>query len=337
MLRGKIKGVLKFLLFLSFGIAIFWLVYRKQNPEKLWAAFKDVDFFWLGMTIVVMLISHLSRSVRWMMLVEPLGKKVSFWNAISATFLGYFANMALPRFGEVTRCAVLGKYEQVPMTKLLGTVVVERAIDMLMFLLCLCLAVVLQLEVFTHLGERYLATTEHAEESSYTWFYIIVIIFVLIALSVYFLRSYIRKMKFYMTIKKLVENIIEGFQTIWKLKSFYQFLFHTLLIWLCYYLMMYFGFKVFEFSSKLSAVVALSIFVLGSLGMILPAPGGIGSFHFFVISGLVLYMPTEPDVKEKAAAFALLIHGVQTLFIMISGVVSLILLPIINSKKRVKS
>ncbi len=337
MLKGKLKDIAKFLLFLSFGIGVFWYVYSKQDPEKMWSAFKGVDFFWLIITVLVMLISHLSRSIRWIMLIEPLGKKVSFWNATLSTFLGYFANMALPRLGEVTRCAVLGKYEKLPTSKLLGTVIVERAIDVIMFLLCLLLAVGLQFEVFTHLQKRYLADSAEnatATTSSQTWIYISVgLLFV--GIFIYFKFShYIQETKIYITLKNLLQNIREGLKTIRKLNNFYAFVLHTFVIWGCYYLMMFFGFRVFEFSNELSGIVALSIFVLGSLGMILPAPGGIGSFHFFVITGLVLYMPTEPNIDAKAAAFALLIHGVQTLFIMISGVISLILLPILNSKRK---
>ncbi|PVX52267.1 hypothetical protein C7377_0576 [Balneicella halophila] len=334
MFQGKFKEVVKFILFLSFGVGIFWLVYRKQDPEKLWGAFKDVNLFWLAMTVIVMLISHVSRSIRWMMLVEPLGKKVSFWNATFSTFLGYFANMALPRMGEVMRCAVLGKYEDIPTSKLLGTVVVERAIDVVLFLLCLILAIALQFDVFTHLGSEYLTKSNNEEETSYLWVYITVGVVAVLLLLYFIFRRKIHKTKIYCSVKKFLKNIIKGFRTIWQLKSFNAFLFHSLLIWVCYYLMMYFGFQVFEFTSELSGVVALSIFVLGSLGMILPAPGGIGAFHFFVISGLVLYLPAESNINEKAAAFALLIHGVQTLFIIISGVVSLVLLPIINTKKK---
>ncbi len=336
MLRKKITEVLKFILFLSFGVGIFWFVYRKQNPEKLWGAFENVDFLWLGMTILVMLISHISRSIRWMMLIEPLGKKVSFWNATLATFLGYFANMALPRLGEVTRCAVLGKYEKIPTSKLLGTVVVERAIDVIMFLFCLLLAISLQFDAFSHLKERYFAQTTQTEDSSYLWLYISIAIFVICVIIYSRFTSYIQETKIFIKAKNLFQNVAEGLKTVRKLKNFNAFLFHTFLIWLCYYLMMYFGFKVFDFTADLSPIVALSIFVLGSLGMIIPAPGGIGSFHFFVISGLLFYMPNDPDVKEKAAAFALLIHGVQTLFIMISGIISLLSLPILNAKKKKK-
>lgn len=334
MFQAKIKEIVKFIFFLSFGVGIFWYVYRKQDPEEMWNAFRGVNLFWLGMTVLVMLISHISRSVRWMMLVEPLGKKVSFWNATLATFLGYFANMAFPRMGEVVRCAVLGKYEDLPPSKLLGTVVVERALDLVLFLFCLILAIALQFDVFTHLGSRYLVQAETGDETSYFGLYVAVILIAVVILIYYLFQDTIQKQKFFISLKQLFKNIAEGFRTLWKLKSLNLFLAHSVLIWFCYYLMMYFGFKVFEFSSELSGVVALSIFVLGSLGMILPAPGGIGAFHFFVISGLVLYLPTEPNINEKAAAFALLIHGVQTLFILISGVVSLILLPVINAKKK---
>lgn len=322
-------------MFLSFGAFLFWLVYRKQDAEALWAVFKDVNFFWLVMCVLVMLLSHISRSVRWVMLIEPLGKKVSFWNATLSVFMGYFANMALPRMGEVTRCAVLGKYEKLSVSKLLGTVMVERAIDLIMFLFCLLLAIALQFNVFMELADRYLAHTKTGE-TSYLWLYILIGLGLVVISIRYLFRTAIEQSSFYKKLKKLFSELAEGFRAVRNLKSLRWFVLHTVFIWLCYYLMMFFALKIFGFSEHLSAIVALSIFVLGSLGMVLPSPGGIGSFHFFVIMGLILYLPQVADIKEKAAAFALLVHGIQTLFIMILGIISLILLPLINLKKNHK-
>ncbi len=257
MLKGKLTKVLKFLLFLFLGVAIFWYVYHKQDPKKIWSAFEEVNFFWLGATVLVMLVSHVSRSLRWMMLIKPLGKNVSFWNATLTTFLGYFANMALPRLGEITRCAVLGKYEKIPTSKLLGTVVVERAIDVIMFLLCLLLAVSLQFAVFSNLQDRYLASVESSEESSFLWLYLSLGIFTLLSIIFYKFQESIQETKAYVTLKGLLLNIGEGFRTVWKLKKFNLFIFHTLLIWFCYFLMIYFGFQVFAFTQNLSAVVFL--------------------------------------------------------------------------------
>lgn len=327
----KLQNILKVLLFLIIGVVIFWLVYRKQDTHKVFEVFEDVNVFWLSMSVIVMLISHLSRSFRWMMLIEPLGKKVSFSNATLTTFLGYFANMALPRMGEVTRCAVLGKYEEIPTSKLLGTVFMERAIDLVMFVICFFLAIILQFDTFFQLGEKYFAKSAEGEQS-YLVFYILFGVLLLGVFLFYIFRTSIIKTRVYKKLKSLVADVGEGFRSVRELKSFHWFIFHSILIWVCYFLMMYFGFKIFEFSKNLSPIVALSIFVLGSLGMILPSPGGLGSFHFFVISGLVLYMPNVPNINEKAAAFALLVHGIQTIFIMISGVISLILLPIINRR-----
>lgn len=328
-----LKKIIKFLLFLSLGVLLFWIVYRKQDTQKMLTIFNEVNYFWLSITIIVMLISHLSRSFRWIMLIEPLGKKVRFSNATLATFLGYFANMVLPRMGEVTRCAILGKYEKIAVTKLLGTVVVERAIDLIMFIIALLLAIVLQFDIFAQLISKYMAHP-NGQEKSYLMLYILVAILIGIVLLFFIFRSHIKATRIYKKLKAIWIDIVEGFQTVRKLKSFNWFIFHTILIWICYYLMMYFAFKVFDFSQELSAIVALSIFVLGSLGMILPSPGGIGSFHFFVISGLILYMPNEPDIQEKSASFALLVHGVQTLFIVIAGVLSLLLIPILNKNNK---
>lgn len=318
---------------MSLGVLLFWLVYRKQDTEKMLSVFDEVNYFWLSITVVVMLISHLSRSFRWMMLIEPLGKKVRFSNATLSTFLGYFANMALPRMGEVTRCAVLGKYEKIAVSKVLGTVVVERAIDLIMFIIALLIAIVLQFDVFVQLIDKYMAQP-NGTEKSYLILYIVAGILFSIIVLFFIFRSHIKENVIYKKLRAIWIDILEGFQTVRKLKSLNWFIFHTILIWVCYYLMMYFSFKVFDFSYELSAVIGLSIFVLGSLGMILPSPGGIGSFHFFVISGLVLYMPNEPDIQEKSASFALLVHGVQTIFIVIAGIFSLLLIPVFNKNKK---
>lgn len=333
-MRRKFGRILKFLLFLLVGVFIFWLVYRKQDTAKIFEAFSDVNVFWLSMSVFVMLVSHLSRSFRWMMLIEPLGKKVTFKNATLTTFLGYFANMALPRMGEVTRCAVLGKYENIPTSKLLGTVVMERAIDLLMFLLCFVLALVLQFDTFIQLGKDYFARSSENQDSSYTGLYIFVGIVALLVLLFYIFRPVIVRTQMYKKGVLLLADIAEGIRSVRKLRNFYSFVFHSILIWVSYFLMMYFGFKIFDFSENLSPIVALSIFVLGSLGMILPSPGGLGSFHFFVISGLVLYLPHTLNINEKAAAFALLVHGIQTIFIMIAGILSLILLPLLNQNQK---
>ncbi len=324
------KNILKFGGFLTLGLLLFWYVYQGQNIEAIRNSLKNINYFWVLMGIFVMFVSHVSRSYRWLMLIEPLGKKVKLSNSILATFVGYFVNLAIPRMGELSRCAVLGKYEGVSSTKLFGTVVIERAIDLVMFVLCFFLAVVSQLGVFKNLYQQYAAAETTEGEVSIKTFVLLITLGILFLLFVGF-RKQIKETVFFQKLQQLLQDIIEGFRTIRKLKSFPNFVFHTLLIWLCYYLMMYTSFKVFDFTNDLSPLVALAVFVLGSIGMIVPAPGGLGSFHYFVIGGLLIYLP---HVEESTlSAFPLLVHGVQTVFIMVCGVLSLILLPLLNRKK----
>ena len=134
------KQVIKFFAFLLVTVFLFWLVYRDQNFDDLMKVLRDdVDYTWIWVAIVFGLLSHVSRSLRWQMLTKSMGYRISFMNSFMGVMIGYFANMAIPRMGEFTRCGVVSEYENVPFSKLLGTVVTERVFDMIMLLLILWL------------------------------------------------------------------------------------------------------------------------------------------------------------------------------------------------------
>ncbi|MDR0544984.1 MAG: flippase-like domain-containing protein, partial [Odoribacteraceae bacterium] len=124
------KQLLKFLLFFLVTAGLFWLVYRDQNPADMLKMLRDdVNYFWIGVAIALGVASHVSRATRWQLLVRSMGYRLGFRNSFMGVMIGYFANMAIPRMGELTRCGVVHKYEKVPFSKLLGTVMVERVID----------------------------------------------------------------------------------------------------------------------------------------------------------------------------------------------------------------
>ena len=162
------KQVIKFLAFLLVTVFLFWLVYRDQNFDDLMKVLRDdVDYTWIWVAIVFGLLSHVSRSLRWQMLTKSMGYRISFMNSFMGVMIGYFANMAIPRMGEFTRCGVVSKYENVPFSKLLGTVVTERVFDMIMLLLLTLVVVVSQ---FKQVG-IFLDNNEEIKQKLYTMFH----------------------------------------------------------------------------------------------------------------------------------------------------------------------
>ena len=147
--RSKIITFIKFVFFLGLGLLIIWLSVRNltgAEKDEIIHSFRIANYNWVFLAIILGIISHVLRSLRWMIFFEPMGYHPSFKNTFFAVMVGYFANMAFPRLGEVTRCGVLARYEKIPFNKSFGTVVTERALDMIIFFLLFLLM------IFTQIG-----------------------------------------------------------------------------------------------------------------------------------------------------------------------------------------
>jgi len=142
------KKILSSVLFFLIGVSVFWLVYRNFNFNELLNALKNIRFRWIIVSITFGLLSHFIRAIRWKMLIEPMGYKPGLSNLFLSVIVLYFTNLIIPRGGEITRCTVISKYEQVPFVKLAGTVLVERITDLLAFALILLILVLWQVNFF---------------------------------------------------------------------------------------------------------------------------------------------------------------------------------------------
>ncbi len=304
-----------------------WYVYRNYDMQEIKATLnKGVNFWWLFLSMVIGLISHFSRTVRWQMLIEPIEKKTSVTNTFFAVMVGYFANLLIPRMGEISRCGVLSRYEKISVSRLIGTVVVERLMDVIMLLLCLLLTLALQFNVVTDFLFKNADLSKVTNIFTSVWTY--VIIFGIVVL-LRFLKKWFSKTSPYMKLKGLWAKFSEGFLAVKNVKNKPAFVFHTVFIWVMYFLMIYVCFFAFEFTSHLSPMAGLAAFVLGSLGMVAPVQGGMGPWHFMVISTLQMY----GIAKNEGAAFALIVWSSINAMIVIMGIISMIILPIINRKK----
>lgn len=324
-----LKNVIKFCLFLAVSVFLFWLVYRDQDWSELMTVLKeDVNYTWVGVACIMGIASHISRALRWQLLTASMGYKIRFWNSFMGVMIGYFANLAIPRMGEFTRCGVVNKYEKVPFSNLLGTVVTERVIDMLI-LLALTLVVVVtqfkQVGIFLNNNPEIKANVEHLFHSSW-----MVLVVCLLGVMLLLLWKFFLKKRIQGRIRIFLSGLKDGLLAVKDVPNKGLFIFHSLFIWLMYFLMFYVCFFCFEFSSHLGMLVALTCFVLGSYGMVAPVQGGVGAWHFMVIASLLIYLPHTLEMQEMAKIFALLTHSSMTLLYIIVGVICVIVLPLYN-------
>jgi len=323
-LRKGFLQTLKFLAFFSVGIVLLWFAFRNIDFAKLGAELKEADYSWLLLSVLFGLFAFISRARRWVLLVNPLGFKPSTRNAFYALMTGYLANLALPRIGEITRCVALGKKEKIPVDQLIGTVVIERTIDFLSLLLIMIILIFTsgdQIGLF--LKESILVPIQQKLFSVFgnTWV-LWVILFSLGVITLFLMIRYkksLRKIRFFSKMFNLARGIINGLKTITNLKRKWEFIFHTIFIWINYALMTWVVVFSLESTSHLTFANSIFILVIGGLAMSAPVQSGLGAFHYIVSRGLLIVYGIP---VEDGLAYALLTHESQLIFVAIIGAIS---------------
>lgn len=322
-----LKG-LQFLAFFAVGAFIFWLIYKDQDIDRIKSVLKnDVKYSWIVISLFIGLLSHISRTIRWQLMIEPVSHKPGFTNTFLAVMVGYLMNLALPRMGEISRCGVISRYEKVSFTKLIGTVVAERVVDMISLLTLLVIV------IFSQFGQiiSFLDTNPEIKSNIMKLLTSPVLIAggVILLILIFVFRKTLKHTSFYKKVVNTLLNLKEGFISIRSVKRKGWFIFHSIAIWALYYLMFYTVFFAFDFTSHLGPIPGLTAFVLASFGMVAPVQGGIGAWHFMAIEALALYAIP----KGNAAIFAFVAHGSSTSMIIIVGIISLLILPFINRRE----
>ncbi|WP_439182055.1 lysylphosphatidylglycerol synthase transmembrane domain-containing protein [Carboxylicivirga taeanensis] len=329
-MKKTFTKLLQYILFPAIGLFIIYQLYKDQNAAEILAALRnDVDYKWIILSISLGILSHISRAMRWQMLIEPIEKKPGFINTFAAVMIGYLANLIFPRMGEVSRCGVLSKYEGLSFTRVVGTVVAERLSDLLMLILIMLAVLTLQFDLLGGFLLKTLKLESFTEVLLSPLFYGVL---ALTAVSLLVIKKYSKQYRSLMFLKNLMKKFTEGLSSIRKIKNKPLFIFHTLFIWLMYFLMIYVCFYSMPATSVLGISAGITILLTGSLGMIAPVQGGIGAWHFMVIATLKLYgIP-----GESGGVFALVVHAAQNLMIIGAGLMAFGALPLLNRNKHEK-
>ncbi len=320
LVKKILNNIIKSLLPLLLGVVILYWIYEEFDFSLVGVALGDMDLFWFTVSLLFGIFSHVLRGWRWLLTLEPLGYVPRRDVCVYSIFIAYVANLVLPRVGEVSRCAVLDRYDNVPFALSLGTVVTERLIDTLMVLLITVAAVLWQWEVFFSFLSQSCGGFENIDVLSSMGGSVIALLS--IAAFAVFVFIFARKLSLWAKVRSFFNSFVDGLLSLARMKKGWLFALETLGIWFCYFMQFYLCFFCFSFSSSLSLAAGLLLFVAGSIAVVVPTPNGAGPWHYVIIAIMVIYGVTATD----ASLFALIVHSSQTLLVALLGVVGLLLL-----------
>lgn len=319
------KTAIQTVVFLGLGGLLFYLAVGSQDLPEVWEEIKGADTQWIVLSMVCGILSHLARALRWNLLLEPMGYKATTAGSFHAVILGYLVNMGLPRVGEITRPAVLSKLEGIPFNKLVGTVVVERVVDLLFTLL---IAVAIFFLQFDLISEFVSSLFQDTDVGSFQLYGLIIAVVSAIGVLIYRKREWFYTLPIISKLKSFIEGLLDGVKTIFHLKRKGLFIFYSLFIWVMYFFMPFFILYAFAGTSHLGFGAGLTVLLFGTAAMIVPIPGGVGTFEFLVPAALAIY-GIAPILGNS---YALVTHAIQFIVIIGVGIVSIIYF-ILKSRK----
>lgn len=316
-MNSSIKKKINLLLFLALAVVLLYYAFRGVNTESLVEGFRNANYFWVFLSLIVGLTSHVVRSLRWNLLIEPLGYKPPLKNTFGALVIGYLANIIFPRLGEVTRCGTLRKTDKVPFESLLGTVIVERAFDVLMMLILAVVVFFVRIDFFGKflLNEAIMPIWQKIVQLAKSSPFYIIIAIAVVATIFILIRKNIFGQKFHSRVSSLFWGLIDGLKSVFTMKKRKTFLVYTILIWALYWLMTYLLVFSTEATSGLGPIDGFFILVVGSFGMAAPVQGGFGAFHVITAMGLGIY----GILWEDGLVYAVISHSSQTLLVVVLG------------------
>jgi len=313
---------------------LLYFAFRGVAFDELARTLSNVNFWWIALSLLFAGISFLFRARRWMLLIAPLGHHPSFSNTYHSLMVGYLSNYALPRLGEFTRCVTLGKRERIPVDALIGTVIVERVTDLLMLMLILVVLLVSRAEKF---GAFFRAQVFHPLQQKFieifggTWgFWLTIFLIVLVVfLVIYLLRKKLAGFSLVLKAKAILNGILEGLKSIYRMEKKWEFILHTLLIWFFYIMMTWVVVFSLRELSGLTFIDGMFLLVIGGLGMSAPVTAGFGAYHWITSRGLMFVYGYSLEV---GSAYAILAHESNSLLTILLGTISYLILML--SRKR---
>jgi uncharacterized protein (TIRG00374 family) len=319
-LKAKISKIASVFIPLLLGFGLIYYQYTTLSVEelnKIKFCFQKANYFYIFLSLIISLFGYWARAYRWKYSLQHLGYQTNFKNDFMSVCVSYFMNLTIPRSGEITRAALLKKYENVPFDKGFGTIVAERIVDLILFLLFVGLAFILQFEKLYNFIKEKIAFEK-------------IILFGIIGLflGIVFLLIWIYvEWKIIKKIKNKFSGLIEGMLSIVMMKDKWKYIFFSFLIWFSYLLMFYIPIYALPETENIGFDIVIMGFIFGSLAVGF-TNGGLGAYPLAIAMIFSLYGISN----EIGTAFGWLAWTSQTILTIILGLLSYAFLPLYNKK-----
>lgn len=336
-MNKRLRTILQYLFFLGLGIFLVWWSVKdltSDDKSQIKEALKTARYWLIIPVFGILFLSHFIRAIRWKLLMEPLGYKPSTTNTVFAVFIGYLANQAVPRLGEVLKCTVLSRYEKIPADKLIGTIILERVIDAVTLLLVFIITLAIQPDIYSQLIDTIFDSKKEDNGHKTISSSLVLMILggiVIIAIVVWMIKKKKNFSDLGLLFKRIGKSIWQGLSAIQHLKKRWPFIFLTISMWILYLTGGYMGFMALKETQQYGINEAFTVLTAGSIGMI-ATPGGIGAYAYLLQKTMHVYGLNE----GIALAFGWILWLAQTAVILIGGLISFVSIPYYNKKKLVE-
>ena len=324
---------------ISLAIASFfmWFALKGMEFKKIAGYFAKANYFWVFAATVFGVLAYWFRAVRWNLLLEPMGYKISNSNSFWTISFGYLMNLTSPRSGELARSTALFSVEKVPVEKSFGTIILERVIDLICMVGFLGLTLIFKykaiLSFYDYVTKE--KSKSETEESSIN-IYLIFGAILILGIIAFLVRKKLENFPIYQKVLNFIKGIFHGLTSIFKMKQKVKFILLSLGIWISYYFAAYLVCFALPETSNFTIADGFFIIVVGTLGMMVPASGGIGAFHLalkFGIMALFLSMGKNPEEGgEVGLSYAFISHTMQLVIMVVMGIISIPMLAKARSK-----
>ena len=321
-MKKQIRKWLTVLIPLLIGIGIIYYQFTtltSEEIEKIKISFEKANYYYILLSLIIACVGYWSRAYRWKFALNHLGYETKFYNNFFTVCVSYLVNLTVPRSGEISRAALLKKYEDVPFDKAFGTIVAERIVDLLVFFLFVFIGFVSQ---FDKIYQFLLSENVSFQSLIITAIVGLILFFVFILIWIY------AEWQIILTLKKKLSGLVEGITTVYKMKDKWKYIFHSFFIWFSYLMMFYVAVFALPETSEINFDIVIMGFIFGSLAVGF-SNGGLGAYPFSIALIFSLYGIT----KDVGTAFGWLVWTSQTILTILLGLISYVLLPVLNRNK----
>lgn len=334
-MNKRLRTIFQYAFFLGIGIFLVWWSVKDltgTDRSAIRSALKTARYWLIIPVFAILFLSHYIRAIRWKLLMEPMGYNPSTTNTLFAVFIGYLANQAVPRLGEVLKCTVLARYEKVPADKLIGTIILERVIDAITLLLVFAITLIIQPDIYSQLLDTIFHTQPQSGRKTISSSLVMMIIggVLLLLLVIWMIRKKKTFADLGQLLRRIGRSIWQGVSAVQHLKRRWWFIFLTVSMWTLYLIGGYIGFQALQETNQYGIKEAFTVLSAGSIGMI-ATPGGIGAYAYLLQKTMEVYGLNA----GVALAFGWILWVAQTIVILIGGLVSFVAIPWYNKKKTV--